>query len=39
MAAMIEAAGIPVFRRSDEAVAFLRKFVAAELRLKKLYGR
>jgi acyl-CoA synthetase (NDP forming) len=39
MAAMIEAAGIPVFRRSDEAVAFLRKFVGAQLRLKKLYGR
>jgi acyl-CoA synthetase (NDP forming) len=39
MAAMIEEAGIPVFRRADEAVKFLRKFVAVQLRLKKLYGR
>jgi acyl-CoA synthetase (NDP forming) len=39
MAAMIEAAGIPVFRRSDDAVRFLRKYVGARLRLKTLYGR
>ena len=36
---MIEEAGIPVFRRADEAVKFLRKFTAVQLRLKKLYGR
>jgi acyl-CoA synthetase (NDP forming) len=39
MAAMIEEAGIPVFRRADDAVKFLRKFTAVELRLKHLYGR
>ena len=39
MAAMFEEAGIPVFRRADEAVRFLRKFVAVQLRLKNLYGR
>ena len=39
MAAMIEEAGIPVFRRADDAVKFLRKFVAVQLRLKNLYGR
>jgi acyl-CoA synthetase (NDP forming) len=31
MAGMIAAAGIPVFRRSDEAVKFLRRYVAARL--------
>jgi acyl-CoA synthetase (NDP forming) len=32
MAAHLEDAGVPVFRRSDEAVRFLRRFVAAALR-------
>jgi acyl-CoA synthetase (NDP forming) len=31
MAGMLAAAGIPVFRRSDEAVKFLRRYVAAQL--------
>ena len=31
MAGMLAAAGIPVFRRSDEAVKFLRRYVAARL--------
>jgi acyl-CoA synthetase (NDP forming) len=31
MAAMIAAAGMPVFRRSDEAVKFLRRYVGARL--------
>ena len=39
MAARLEDAGVPVFRRSDEAVKFLRKFVAVGLRLKALRGR
>lgn len=39
MAAMIEDAGFPVFRRADEAVKFLRKFVAVQLRLRAKYGR
>ena len=33
MAGMIAAAGIPVFRRSDEAVKFLRRYVAARLKV------
>jgi hypothetical protein len=32
MAGMLTAGGIPVFRRSDEAVKFLRRYVAARLR-------
>ncbi len=39
MAEMLEAAGLPVFRRSDEAVRFMRRLAAAQLRLKALYGR
>ncbi len=39
MAAMLEAAGMPVFRRSDEAVKFLRRLAAPQLRLRALYGR
>jgi len=39
MAAMLEAAGMPVFRRSDEAVKFMRRLVAAQRRLRALYGR
>jgi acyl-CoA synthetase (NDP forming) len=31
-AAMLEEAGVPVFRRCDEAVKFLRRFVAARMR-------
>ena len=31
MAKMLAAAGIPVFRRSDEAVKFLRRYIAARL--------
>ncbi len=39
MAAQLEEAGVPVFRRSDEAVKFMRTYVAARLRLRALYGR
>ncbi|MDD8024867.1 MAG: acetate--CoA ligase family protein [Acidobacteriota bacterium] len=39
MAAKLAAAGMPVFRRSDEAVAFLRRLAAAQIRLRTLYGR
>ena len=34
MAGMLASAGIPVFRRSDEAVKFLRRFVAARLNVR-----
>jgi acyl-CoA synthetase (NDP forming) len=33
MAAYLEEAGVPVFRRSDEAVAFLRKYVRSRLKM------
>jgi acyl-CoA synthetase (NDP forming) len=39
MAAKLEAAGLPVFRRSDEAVRFLRRLTAVQMRLRALYGR
>jgi len=39
MAAHLEQAGIPAFRRSDEAVKFLRKYVGAGLKIQKLYRR
>ncbi len=39
MAAKLEAAGLPVFRRSDEAVKFMRRLVAVQQRLRALYGR
>jgi len=39
MAAQLEQAGIPTFRRSDDAVKFLRTYVNAGLRIQKLYGR
>jgi len=31
MCELLEEAGIPVFRRSDEALRFLRRYVAARL--------
>lgn len=34
MAAALERAGLPVFRRSDEAVRFLRKFIHSRLRFR-----
>jgi acyl-CoA synthetase (NDP forming) len=39
MAAHLEQAGIPAFRRSDEAVKFLRKYVGAGLKIQRLYRR
>jgi acyl-CoA synthetase (NDP forming) len=39
MAAHLEQAGIPTFRRSDEAVKFLRKYIGAGLKIQRLYRR
>jgi acyl-CoA synthetase (NDP forming) len=39
MARMLEAAGVPVFRRADAAVKFLRRLAALQIRLRALYGR
>jgi hypothetical protein len=39
MAAQLEEAGVPVFRRVDEAVKFLRMFVASALRRRGLPAR
>ena len=39
LAAHLEQAGIPAFRRSDEAVKFLRKYVCAGLKIQRLYRR
>ena len=39
LAAHLEQAGIPAFRRSDEAVKFLRKYVSAGLKIQRLYRR
>ncbi len=37
LAGMFEAADVPVFRRCDEAVRFLRRYIALRLRLQRLY--
>jgi hypothetical protein len=39
MAAHLEQACIPTFRRSDEAVKFLRKYIGAALKIQRLYRR
>jgi acyl-CoA synthetase (NDP forming) len=39
MAAHLEQAGIPTFRRSDEAVKFLREYVGDGLKIQRLYRR
>lgn len=39
MATHLEQAGIPAFRRSDEAVKFLRKYVGAGLKIQRRYRR
>jgi len=38
LAGMFEMSGVPVFRRCDEAVRFLRRYIALRLRLQRLYG-
>jgi len=35
LAAFLEAAGVPVFRRADEAVRFLRDYVGSEIRTSR----
>jgi acyl-CoA synthetase (NDP forming) len=39
MAKRLSDAGLPVFRRCDEAVSFLRKYVSAKLRIAERYGQ
>ncbi len=39
MADQLEQAGIPTFRRSDEAVKFMRKYVGAQLKIQTRYRR